>query len=79
MTRNEAECLAMKDLSEYLEIPISRVFGGNTTRVSKNQAGITIHNLIKIQVEYNKDNEEPISIQEVIKIYGVMLNEYLSN
>lgn len=77
MTRNEAECLAMKDLSEYLDIALSRVFGGNTTRVMKNYAGITIHNLIKIRDEYNKDNENPISIQEVIKIYGVMLNEYL--
>ena len=77
MTRNEAECLAMKDLSEYLDIALSRVFGGNTTRVMKKYAGITIHNLIKIRDEYNKDNENPISIQEVIKIYGVMLNEYL--
>lgn len=79
MNRNIAECLAIKELAEYLDIPISRVFGGNTTRVVKNQAGITIHNLIKLQHEYNKVEDEPISIQEILKIYGVMLNEYLSN
>lgn len=78
MTPNKAECLAIKELADYLDIPISRVFGGNTTRVSKNIAGITIHNLIKVQEEYNRYNDDPISIQEVLKIYGVMLNDYLS-
>lgn len=78
MTPNKAECLAIKELADYLDIPISRVFGGNTTRVSKNIAGITINNLIKVQEEYNRYNDDPISIQEVLKIYGVMLNDYLS-